>query len=208
MHSFATRSTLERCDRRRRSRRRADAEVDVADCVIDADAAGRTSPTRRRTAALAPAAHLTLEACTVLGKVHAEAARRVRTRCPARRPRRRPTLAGAGAGRAPAGGLHPLLLRPAGLAHAAALPLRPASDPRARPHFTSLRYGDPAYCQLRRSTPAAIRTGADDESEMGVTHELYAPQREANLRIRLDEYLRFGLEAGIFYATDEPRRGR
>ena len=36
---------------------------------------------------------------------------------------------------------------------------------------------------------------------MGVTHELYAPQRETNLRIRLDEYLRYGLEAGIFYAT-------
>ena len=27
------------------------------------------------------------------------------------------------------------------------------------------------------------------------------PQREANLRARLDEYLRFGLEAGIFYAS-------
>ena len=55
--------------------------------------------------------------------------------------------------------------------------------------------------QLRRSTPDAVRTGASDESEMGVTDELYAPQRESNLRIRLDEYLRYGLEAGIFYAT-------
>ncbi len=55
--------------------------------------------------------------------------------------------------------------------------------------------------QLRRSTHAAIRTGASDESEMGVTHELYQPQRETNLRLRLDEYLRFGLEAGFFYAT-------
>jgi hypothetical protein len=36
---------------------------------------------------------------------------------------------------------------------------------------------------------------------MGATHELYAPQRESNLQIRLDEYLRYGLEAGIFYAT-------
>ncbi len=36
---------------------------------------------------------------------------------------------------------------------------------------------------------------------MGVTHELYQPQRETNLRIRLDEYLRYGLEAGFFYAT-------
>jgi hypothetical protein len=67
--------------------------------------------------------------------------------------------------------------------------------------FTSMRFGDPAYLQLTTSTPDAIRTGADDESEMGVTHQLYAPQRERNLLLRLDEYLRFGLEAGYFYAT-------
>ena len=67
--------------------------------------------------------------------------------------------------------------------------------------YTSLRFGDPAYGQLRAGTPEVIRRGADDESEMGVTHLLYAPQREANLLLRLDEYLRFGLEAGIFYAS-------
>ena len=71
----------------------------------------------------------------------------------------------------------------------------------AVPRFTSLRYGDPAYLQLATTTPATIRTGADDESEIGATHLLYAPQREANLRLRLDEYLRFGLEAGFFHAT-------
>ena len=43
--------------------------------------------------------------------------------------------------------------------------------------------------------------GADDEGEMGVFHDLYQPQREANLRVRLEEYLRFGLEAGIFYTS-------
>jgi hypothetical protein len=74
-------------------------------------------------------------------------------------------------------------------------------DPAERPFHTSLRFGDPGYMQLRRSTNDAIRTGSSDESEMGVTHELYAPQREGNLLIRLDEYLRFGLEAGVFYAT-------
>jgi hypothetical protein len=46
-----------------------------------------------------------------------------------------------------------------------------------------------------------IRRGADDGSEMGVFHDVYAPQRESNLLVRLEEYLRFGLEAGIFYAT-------
>ena len=33
---------------------------------------------------------------------------------------------------------------------------------------------------------------------MGALHALRAPQRAAGLRVRLDEYLRFGLEAGIF----------
>ncbi len=72
---------------------------------------------------------------------------------------------------------------------------------RVRPQFTSLRYGDPGYGQLSARCAAEIRTGADDESEMGAFHDLYQPQRETNLRVRLDEYLRFGLEAGIFYAS-------
>jgi len=36
---------------------------------------------------------------------------------------------------------------------------------------------------------------------MGAFHQLFQPQRETNLRIRLDEYLRVGLEAGIFYPS-------
>lgn len=75
------------------------------------------------------------------------------------------------------------------------------ATPGVRPRFTSRTFGNPAYCQLARSCPIEIRAGADDGSEMGVLHDLYQPQREANLRARLDEYLRFGLEAGVFYAT-------
>lgn len=67
--------------------------------------------------------------------------------------------------------------------------------------FTSLDFAHPAYCQLSQRCPMDIRQGADDEAEMGAFHDLYQPQRETNLRVRLDEYLRFGLEAGIFYAT-------
>jgi hypothetical protein len=81
---------------------------------------------------------------------------------------------------------------------------RPASGDdvrRVRPQFTSLHYGEAAYGQLGSRTPGTIARGADDESEMGAYHDLYQPQREANLRLRLDEYLRFGLEAGIFYAS-------
>ena len=70
-----------------------------------------------------------------------------------------------------------------------------------RPAFTSLRYGDAGYCQLADRCRDEIQAGADDESEMGALHHLYQHQREANLRIRLDEYLRFGLQAGIFHAS-------
>jgi hypothetical protein len=72
---------------------------------------------------------------------------------------------------------------------------------RVVPAFTGSRYGQPAYMQLAVCTLDEIRAGADDESEMGAFHDLHAPQREINLRTRLDEYLRFGLEAGIFYET-------
>jgi hypothetical protein len=34
---------------------------------------------------------------------------------------------------------------------------------------------------------------------MGAFQHVHGPQREANLRMRLDEYLRAGLEAGLFY---------
>lgn len=67
--------------------------------------------------------------------------------------------------------------------------------------FTSTRLGDPAYSQLAHRCPAAIRAGADDGAEMGVYYSLFQPQRPANLRVRLEEYRRFGLAAGIHFAS-------
>jgi hypothetical protein len=67
--------------------------------------------------------------------------------------------------------------------------------------FTALSASHPAYAQLRRSAPEEIRHGASDEGEMGAWHQLFQPQRESNLRTRLEEYLRFGLEAGLFFET-------
>ena len=72
---------------------------------------------------------------------------------------------------------------------------------RVRPVWTDRHYGHPAYGQLTHAAPIEIRTGADDESEMGAFHKLFQPQREANLRIRLDEYLGVGLEAGLIFET-------
>lgn len=78
---------------------------------------------------------------------------------------------------------------------------RPRLAARLAPRFTSLRFDHPGYCQLRRDTPDGVRRGAEDESEMGAFSSLRQPQREDDLRVRLDEYLRVGLEAGLFFVT-------
>lgn len=72
---------------------------------------------------------------------------------------------------------------------------------RVRPIFTSMQYGAPGYAQLRQGSADAIARGASDEGEMGAFHHLHQPHREANLRASLDEYLRFGLEAGLVFVT-------
>jgi hypothetical protein len=72
-------------------------------------------------------------------------------------------------------------------------------EARLRPQFNSTRYGTPTYCQLAESCAEEIKSGADDESEMGVFHHLYQPQRAANLRARLEEFTPAGMEAGIIY---------
>jgi len=72
---------------------------------------------------------------------------------------------------------------------------------RVRPRFNSVRYGTPAYCQLSDHCAPEIRRGADDESEMGVFHDLYQPQREANLQARLDDFVPAGMEAGIIHSS-------
>jgi hypothetical protein len=72
---------------------------------------------------------------------------------------------------------------------------------RVRPRFHSLRYGTPTYCQLASDCAEEILRGADDESEMGAFHDLFQPQRLANLRARIDEYTPAGLEAGIVIAS-------
>ena len=72
---------------------------------------------------------------------------------------------------------------------------------RVEPEFNSTRYGAPTYCQLADRCACEITRGADDESEMGVFHDLYQPQRRSNLRTRLDEYTPAGMDAEIIYAS-------
>ena len=69
------------------------------------------------------------------------------------------------------------------------------------PLFYSLRYGDPRYGKLWPSTDDSIRRGAEDGGEMGAFHFVLAPFRETDLLTRLQEYLPVGLEFGIFYQT-------
>ncbi len=72
---------------------------------------------------------------------------------------------------------------------------------RVTPQFNSTRYGTPRYCQLASSCAQEISSGADDESEMGVFHDLYQPRRAANLTTRLAEYTPAGLDVGIIFAS-------
>jgi hypothetical protein len=72
---------------------------------------------------------------------------------------------------------------------------------RVRPAFTAVRYSQPGYVQLSRACADEIRTGAEDESEMGVFGHVKQPQRLDNLERILEEYLRSGLEAGVYYVT-------
>lgn len=72
---------------------------------------------------------------------------------------------------------------------------------RVQPEYTAERYGNPAFGQLSLTCAEDITTGAENGAEMGAFATLQQPQRAANLRLRLDEYLPFGLQAGLIYVT-------
>jgi hypothetical protein len=70
-----------------------------------------------------------------------------------------------------------------------------------KPQFNSMRYGTPTYCHLADTCADEIKRGADDESEMGAFHDLFEPQRNANLRARLEEFTPAGMDVGFICAT-------
>lgn len=71
---------------------------------------------------------------------------------------------------------------------------------RVEPQFESLRYGGPRYTRLALWAACEIARGAEDESEMGAYHDLYEPQRLANLRARLSEFTPAGMDVGVLFA--------
>jgi len=78
--------------------------------------------------------------------------------------------------------------------------LTAAVTTRLLPDFTSRNPGHPAYAQLGTRCAIEISAGAEDGGEMGMYFSLQPPARSGNLKIRVGEYLRIGLEAGLLYA--------
>ena len=66
--------------------------------------------------------------------------------------------------------------------------------------FKSTRFGTHNYARLADDCPAAISAGADDQSEMGVYHDLFQPQRAELLRQRLGEFVPAGFDTGLFWS--------
>lgn len=178
------------------------AAFQATDCLIDA-----TSPQGVAFAALdgaGPGAVLSLAGCTVIGKLHASEIALVSNAI---------LLAALATGDAWAAPVRTArkqvgCVRYSWLPLASIVPRRhrcqpdsAAATPHIVPRFDSRHYGTPAYGQLAAATPPEIRRGADDESEMGVYHHLAGALRETNLRIRLAEYLRVSLRAGIFHES-------
>jgi hypothetical protein len=171
--------------------------VSAADSIIDA-----ADPTNVAIADLdgvAGAGTLTLDGCTVVGKVHAVLLSLVSNTI---------FLAGLVAGDPWASGLiadrkQEGCVRFSFLPAGAKTPRRFECLERAiagpQPIFFALRYGRPGYLKLLTSTPDAVRRGADDSGEMGAYHFVLAPLRESDLRVRLTEYMPVGLEFGILY---------
>ena len=180
----------------------ASATISVSDSIVDA-----TATTAVAYAALngaSPGATLSLSACTVIGKVNAQQLTLVTDsillaaltpgdtwKFPVNAARRQQGCVRFSY--APSNARAPR--RYECLPESAPTPLA------ALPRVTSLRYGVAAYAQLATTAGASLLAGADDEGQPGAFHSVYQPQRETNLRVRLGEYLRTSLEAGIFHAS-------
>jgi hypothetical protein len=178
------------------------ATVQVLDSIVDGGGTSEVAyaaPTGK-----AAGGELELIGCTVIGKVHARILRLVSNSILAARLGETDTWDHPIAAERRQEGCVRFSYVPPGSRTPRRHECQPEDDEdalRIQPQFTSERYGDPAYCQLSLRSPSEIRTGADDESEMGAYHHLFVPQRETNLHVRLEEYLRFGLEAGVMVAT-------
>jgi hypothetical protein len=171
--------------------------LELTDSIVDATQ--RTEVALSGMDGISACGELTMEGCTVVGKVHA-------------------TLLQLVSNSIVCAGLKdidtwktPLLAdrKQAGCVRFSFLPQHAVTPRRfecveqapgsAQPLFYSLRYGQPPYAKLLPATRDAVRCGADDGGEMGAFHFVLAPLRETDLIIRMQEYMPAGLEFGIIY---------
>ncbi|MFC5569089.1 hypothetical protein ACFPN1_03280 [Lysobacter yangpyeongensis] len=176
-------------------------ESQLLDCIVDATAQERVAY-----AALdgdAAGGPLTLEACTCIGKLHVLRFVLVSNSILLAEPATGDTWAAPVVAERRQLGCVRYSYVPATARTPRRFRCVPGEDTTDSPvlRFGSLRYGTAIYAQLGQAASRQVRMGADDEGEMGAYHHVHGPQREANLRLRLDEYLRVGLEAGVFYET-------
>jgi len=177
----------------------AGAEISMLDCIVDACASNWVAYAAANGEAAGGA--LTLDGCTVVGKMHAQTMPLVSNSILLSE------LKGGDKWPAPVIAVR----RQEGCVRFSYVPLAARVPQRFRcvpgdddsltgtPEFATLRYGHYAYAQLRETCGPAILAGAADEGQMGAFHHVHQPQRETNLRVRLEEYLRVGLEAGVFH---------
>ncbi len=69
---------------------------------------------------------------------------------------------------------------------------------RIRPNWASLELVAANFGALAPQSPNELLTGSEDGCEMGAFRHLQYARREANLRRALNQYLRFGMTAGVF----------
>ena len=173
------------------------ATVAVSDSIVDAT--GRTQVAYAAVDGVSGGATLTLSGCTVVGKVHATLLSLVSDSIVWAALAAADTwTAGLVADRKQEG-----CVRFSFVPYGSVTPRRFECVEQAlagpQPLFRSLRYGDPGYLKLLAATGDVIRRGADDAGEMGAFHFVLAPQRETDLKTRLQEYIPVGLEYGLIY---------
>ena len=173
------------------------ATVAVSDSIVDAT--GRTHVAYSAVDGVSGGAALTLSGCTVVGKVHAALLSLVSDSIVWAALAAADTwTAGLVADRKQEG-----CVRFSFLPYGSVTPRRFECVEQAlagpAPLFRSLRYGDPGYLKLLAATEDVIRRGACDAGEMGAFHFVLAPQRETDLKTRLQEYIPVGLEYGLIY---------
>jgi hypothetical protein len=173
------------------------ATVTLTNCIVDATHPGNTA--YEATDESSGGAALTMNGCTVVGRVHASVLQYV-SDC-------------IFWGNADKKGTSALVAdrRQQGCVRFSFLPFKAVVPAQYQcvqqavagvwPAFVTTRYGQPGYLKLMACTDDSIRRGADDGSEMGAYHFVMAPQRESDLQIRLQEYVPVGMEFGIVYQT-------